>query len=120
MKDHAAVGADLMAHVPDLLPSIPIVRSPHERWDGEGYPDGLAGEKTPRLARWVAVADAYDAMTSDRPYRKGMPPDVAFVEMRKQAGKQFDPDCITGFEAIKERIIQEPHDRLANKPDPAR
>jgi putative nucleotidyltransferase with HDIG domain len=120
MKTHTTMGADIMATVPDLLPSIPIVRSHHERWDGEGYPDRIAGEKIPRLARLVAVADAYDAMTSDRPYRKGMPPEVAFVEMRKQAGKQFDPDCITGFEAIRERIIQETHDRLANKPDPVR
>jgi len=120
MKTHTTMGADIMATVPDLLPSIPIVRSHHERWDGEGYPDRLAGEKIPRLARLVAVADAYDAMTSDRPYRKGMPPEVAFVEMRKQSGKQFDPDCISGFEAIRERIIQETNDRLANKPDPVR
>jgi HD-GYP domain-containing protein (c-di-GMP phosphodiesterase class II) len=120
MKTHTTMGADILATVPDLLPSIPIVRSHHERWDGEGYPDRLAGEKIPRLARLVAVADSYDAMTSDRPYRKGMPPDVAFVEMRKQAGKQFDPDCISGFEAIRDRIIQETRDRLANKPDPIR
>src|SRR5260370_27396994 len=107
MKDHAAVGADLMAHVPDLLPSIPIVRSPHERWDGEGYPDRLAGEDIPRLARIVAVADAFDAMTSDRPYRKGMPPEVAFAELEKQRGKQFDPDFASTFLDIKPLVIQE-------------
>jgi putative nucleotidyltransferase with HDIG domain len=120
MKTHTTMGADILATVPDLLPSIPIVRSHHERWDGEGYPDRLAGEKIPRLARLVAVADAYDAMTSDRPYRKGMPPEVAYLEMQRQSGKQFDPECIAGFETIRERIIQETHDRLANKPDPVR
>jgi HD-GYP domain-containing protein (c-di-GMP phosphodiesterase class II) len=120
MKTHTTMGADILATVPDLLPAIPIVRSHHERWDGDGYPDRLAAEKIPRLARLVAVADSYDAMTSDRPYRKGMPPEAAFVEMHKQSGKQFDPECINGFETIRERIVQETHDRLANRPEPVR
>src|SRR5262249_49504138 len=78
----------------------------HERWDGKGYPDGLAGEAIPVLARIVAVADAFDAMTSDRPYRKGMPADVAFTEVERQRGQQFDPQCAASFLAIRERIGQ--------------
>src|SRR5262249_25324858 len=68
MKTHTVKGAAILATVPDLAPVIPIVRSHHERWDGRGYPDGLAGDAISRLARVVAVADAFDAMTSNRPY----------------------------------------------------
>ncbi|MBV9125038.1 MAG: HD domain-containing protein, partial [Planctomycetes bacterium] len=92
---------------PDLEPVIPIVRSHHERWDGKGYPDGLAGEHIPLLARIVAVADAFDAMTSDRPYRKGMAAEVAFAEVEKQKGRQFDPRCATAFLSMQDRLIQE-------------
>ena len=83
------------------------MRSHHERWDGQGYPDGLKGEQIPHLARIVAVADAFDAMTSDRPYRQGMAPDVAFAELEKQKGKQFDPDFANAFIRIRQQIIQE-------------
>jgi putative nucleotidyltransferase with HDIG domain len=107
MKTHTTRGAEILATVPDLLPAIPIVRSHHERWDGKGYPDCLAAEKIPRLARLVAVADSYDAMTSDRPYRKGMAPEEAFEEMNQQSGKQFDPECVAGFVAIRDRIVEE-------------
>src|SRR5437588_7789166 len=88
MKLHTVKGAEILATVPDLHPVIPIARSHHERWDGRGYPDGLAGEAISPLARIVAVSDAYDAMTSDRPYRKGLPANVAFAEVEKQSGKQ--------------------------------
>ena len=94
----------ILSSLPDLAPVIPIVRSHHERWDGKGYPDGLAGEAIPRLARIVAVADTFDAMTSDRPYRKGMAAEVAFAEVEKQSGKQFDPECAAAFLAIREDI----------------
>jgi HD-GYP domain-containing protein (c-di-GMP phosphodiesterase class II)/pSer/pThr/pTyr-binding forkhead associated (FHA) protein len=107
MKTHAIKGAKILETVPDLVDIIPIVRSHHERWDGGGYPDGTAGEKTDRLARIVAVADAFDAMTSDRPYRKGMNAEVAFAEVAKMKGKQFDPVAAQAFLDIKERIIQE-------------
>src|SRR5439155_1069290 len=90
MKTHTVKGAKILEQVTDLLDVIPIVRSHHERWDGQGYPDATAGENTPKLARIVAVADAFDAMTSDRPYRKGMPAEVAFAEIEKMKGKQFD------------------------------
>jgi len=107
MKTHTTLGAKILEQVPELAEIIPIVRSHHERWDGRGYPDGLSGENINRLARIVAVADAFDAMTSDRPYRKGMAPEVAFAEIERMVGKQFDPEAASAFLAIKPRIIQE-------------
>ncbi len=107
MKKHTTKGAKIMEQVADLAGVIPIVRSHHERWDGGGYPDGLAGEDIPRLARIVAVADTFDAMTSDRPYRKGLAPEIAFAEVEKQSGKQFDPTCAQAFLEIRQRITQE-------------
>jgi putative nucleotidyltransferase with HDIG domain len=107
MKSHTVKGAEIVQTVPDLRPIIPIVRSHHERWDGKGYPDGLGGEAIPPLARVVAVADAFDAMTSDRPYRKGMAPEVAFAEMQKCAGRQFDPTCAATFVAMRDTILAE-------------
>src|SRR6516165_10171370 len=87
MKTHTLKGAAILATIPDLEPIIPIVRSHHEHWDGKGYPDGLSGEAIHQLPRIVAVADAFDAMTSNRPYRQGMAPDVAFAELQKQSGQ---------------------------------
>lgn len=106
MKTHTTKGAKILEQVPDLIPILPIVRSHHERWDGKGYPDGLRGEEIHRLARIVAVADAFDAMTSDRPYRKGMPPEEAFDEVYKQRGKQFDPECADAFLCIRDKILE--------------
>ncbi|MEI7685410.1 MAG: HD domain-containing phosphohydrolase [Planctomycetota bacterium] len=107
MKSHTTKGAKILEQVGDLADVIPIVRSHHERWDGLGYPDGLAGENIPRLARIVGVCDAFDAMTSDRPYRQGMPAEAAFAEVEKQRGKQFDPEIAEVFLKMKQRILQE-------------
>src|SRR5262249_13149434 len=107
MKLHTIKGDDLISTLPELHPIRPIVRSHHERWDGHGDPDGLKGEAIALVARIVAVADAFDAMTSDRPYRKGMAATVAFGEIEKNLGKQFDPRCGGGFLAIRERILQD-------------
>jgi HD-GYP domain-containing protein (c-di-GMP phosphodiesterase class II) len=93
--------------VPDLRPIIPIVRSHHERWDGRGYPDGLGGEAISPLARVVALADAFDAMTSNRSYRKGMQPAVAFAEIEKQSGQQFDPAFTAAFVGMQSAILKE-------------
>src|SRR5262249_62037598 len=102
-----ATGAEFITKkVPDLIAVLPIVRTHHERWDGKGYPDGLAGENIPHLARVVALADAFDAMTSDRPYRKGMPLDVAFLEIEKGKGKQFDPVFAAAFLQSKDAILK--------------
>jgi putative nucleotidyltransferase with HDIG domain len=107
MKLHTVKGDEILATCGELNAVRPIVRSHHERWDGGGYPDGLAREAISPLARIVAVSDAFDAMTSDRPYRKGMPVEVAFAEVERQSGKQFDPRCAAGFLAIRDRIGQQ-------------
>jgi len=107
MKLHTVKGAEILSIVPDLKPIIPIVRSHHERWDGRGYPDALGGEAINHLARVVALADAFDAMTSDRPYRKGMSPLTAFAEIEKGLGKQFDPHFASAFLAIRESILDQ-------------
>jgi putative nucleotidyltransferase with HDIG domain len=106
MKLHTVKGAAMLSNVRELSRILPIVRSHHERWDGKGYPDGLAGEVIHRYARIVAVCDTFDAMTSDRPYRKGLPSEVAFAEIQKQSGHQFDPECAAAFVTIKEQIIE--------------
>lgn len=115
MKLHTVKGAEIVATVPDLHPIIPIVRSHHERWDGKGYPDGLAGEAIPMVARIVAVADAYDAMTSDRPYRKGMAAATAFAEVEKQSGRQFAPACATAFLAVRDKIHLETKNHVSTQ-----
>ena len=77
-----------------------IVRSHHERWDGSGYPDGLAGEAIPLEARIIACCDAFNAMTTDRPYRAALPVDAALAELRANAGTQFDPAVVTATLAV--------------------
>src|SRR5262249_1730453 len=100
MQTHTVKGDAIVSLIPEMAGVRPIVRSHHERWDGTGYPDNLKGEQIPLLARIVAVADAFDAMISHRPYhpdKKGRTPDVAFAEVQKQGGSQFDPVCATAF-----------------------
>jgi HD-GYP domain-containing protein (c-di-GMP phosphodiesterase class II) len=107
MQTHTIKGAAIVATVPELVPAIPIIRSHHEQWDGHGYPDGLVGEAIPRLARIVAVADAFDAMTSDRPYRRARGHAEALRELQQQSERQFDPVCVAAFVAIRERVLEE-------------
>jgi putative nucleotidyltransferase with HDIG domain len=107
MKTHTVKGAAIISTIPDLHPILPIVRSHHERWDGRGYPDKLKGDAIPQLARIVAVAEAFDAMTSDAPYNpegKGRPPQEAFEELRQMAGAQFDPECVSAFLELQTEI----------------
>jgi putative nucleotidyltransferase with HDIG domain len=109
MQTHTTLGAAYLDKVVELHPIIPIVRNHHENWDGSGYPDRLAGEDIPLLARIVAVADAFDAMTSHRPYhpgRRGRPPEAALAEVERQAGRQFDPTCAAAFLAIQDQILR--------------
>ncbi|GIV15821.1 MAG: hypothetical protein KatS3mg022_1256 [Armatimonadota bacterium] len=103
MKQHAVLGAVMLAALPGMEPIVPVVRWHHERWDGKGYPDGLAGEQIPFLARLLAVADAFSAMTTDRPYRKGMDWQSALAELQRQKGKQFDPLMVDAFMAAVNR-----------------
>jgi HD-GYP domain-containing protein (c-di-GMP phosphodiesterase class II) len=104
MKTHTTKGATMLDSMVHLLPMIPIVRHHHERWDGSGYPDGLAQDRIPLIARIVSVADAFDAMTSDRPYRSAMPTDRAFLELIGKAGTHFDPNCVYAFMKMREKI----------------
>lgn len=113
MKTHTTKGAAIIESIPDLHPILPIVRNHHEAWNGTGYPDGLSGEKIPLLARIVAVADAFDAMTSNRPYRPGLPLEQAWHEIQAQAGRQFDPAVAQAFLKQKDAIRQAREERLA-------
>jgi two-component system cell cycle response regulator len=97
MRRHTLIGARIVAAAPALDRVAPLVRSSHERWDGGGYPDGLAGEQIPLGARIVAVCDAFDAMTSTRPYSPGMSAAAALAELRRCAGTQFDPFVVEAF-----------------------
>jgi HD-GYP domain-containing protein (c-di-GMP phosphodiesterase class II) len=100
LEEHPAIGERILTKVDDYAEIAKIVRSHHERIDGQGYPDGLAGSEIPLLSRIIAVADAYDAMTSDRPYRDPMPSRVARLRLAQAVGSQFDTDVVLAFEAI--------------------
>jgi ribonuclease P protein subunit RPR2 len=102
MRAHALIGAHIVEEVEFLAPVRPIIRHHHERWDGHGYPDGLAGEDIPKAARIFAVADAADAMLHDRPYRKGCTLAEAREEITKCAGTQFDPTVAQAFLVLSE------------------
>ncbi len=97
METHPALGEVIVRKAPALAAILPGVRHHHERWDGQGYPDRLVGEAIPHLARILAIADTFDAMTSDRPYRKGLSVAVACLEIARNAGKQFDPELAPAF-----------------------
>ena len=99
MRTHPAVGADLLRHFPELAPACPAVRHHHERFDGAGYPDRLAGEQIPLDARIVAAADAYSAMTADRSYHTARSVPEAIEELRRCAGSHFDPAVVAALVA---------------------
>ncbi len=97
MKTHPAIGAKIIEGIPFLEPALPYILHHHERWDGQGYPDGLAGEEIPVGGRILAVADTFDAIISDRPYRRGRPIELAIEELTTHSGKQFDPEIVKIF-----------------------
>jgi two-component system, cell cycle response regulator len=97
VHQHTIIGERILAAAPALRAVGALVRSSHERWDGRGYPDRLAGDAIPLGARVIAVCDAYDAMRSDRPYRRACPQDEALAELRRCAGRQFDPAVVEAF-----------------------
>ena len=97
IKRHCSMGVEIIEHVRQLRESIPGVKSHHEKLDGKGYPDGLKGDEIPVLARIVAVADTFDAMTTDRPYRKAMEKEAAVKELKRCSGTQFDEKVVDAF-----------------------
>lgn len=97
MKKHSEIGYRIAMSSPDIAPIAEFILSLHERWDGAGYPQGIAAEDIPLLSRIVSVVDAYDAMTEDRPYRKAMSAEEAANELSKNSGIQFDPNIVRQF-----------------------
>ena len=97
MRDHVKIGVRILEPIPCFREALPIVAQHHEWFDGSGYPAGVAGENISMLARILAVADCYDAMVSDRPYRKGLPQRQALEILRQRSGSQFDPTVIEVF-----------------------
>jgi GAF domain-containing protein len=105
---HTVIGERIVSHSAYLQPVAALVRAGHERWDGLGYPDGLAGEQIPLLSRIVFVCDAYHAMTSDRPYRRALSRSEALGELRAQAGRQFDPAVVKAFTRALPAVSRHP------------
>jgi len=103
MRRHSIMGYEILAPVPIPESAKLAIRHSHERWDGTGYPDGLAGNEIPIAARVVFVADAYEAMISDRSYRRAMSPLRAIEEIQRGAGTQFDPEVVDAFLRIMRR-----------------
>ena len=107
MKRHTIIGWEICSALKSLKNGAALVPlCHHERWDGRGYPQGLKGEEIPLVARIVTVCDAFDAMTTTRPYRKALPYDVAFEELERNAGKQFDPEIVKIFLKNEKKILK--------------
>jgi len=115
-KRHPGYGRDILEPIEFLAPIIPGVHHHHERWDGNGYPVGLKAQEIPLIARIISVADVYDAMTSDRAYRKALPHEATISEIRRCAGSQFDPEFADEFVQVIETHRQEQQD--SGKPIP--
>jgi HD-GYP domain-containing protein (c-di-GMP phosphodiesterase class II) len=97
MRRHPEEGARMVARHRAMQLVVPVVLYHHERWDGSGYPVGIEGDAIPAEARVLAIVDAFDAMTTDRPYRRALPESAAIVELKRCAGSQFDPEMVAVF-----------------------
>ena len=102
IKEHPVIGASILGAIPSMKPLLPVIRHHHERFDGKGYPSGLQGRKIMLWARMTAVADTYHALTSDRPYRKGMNREKALAIIEEVRATQLCPDCVDAFIAMME------------------
>ena len=107
MQQHPVTGERIASPLHSAAGYLSVIRHHHERWDGKGYPDGLAGEEIPLLARITAVCDSYDALTSDRPYRRGRPPAEALSVLEDGAGRQWDAELVAEFVAEIESRARE-------------
>ncbi len=121
MKEHPVIGERIVGSVPFLSPVRSIVRAEHERFDGAGYPDGLAGAEIPLEARIILACDAFHAMATDRPYRNALPKSRILEELRSQSGKQFDPIVVSALLAVieSEEVIVSAHSKDARALAPA-
>ncbi len=108
MKRHAPIGAQILSSIEFPFPVVPVVRHHHENWDGTGYPDGLKGEDIPLGARILSVVDCFDALTSDRPYRKRMTDEQALEIIRQRRGTMYDPAVVDRFIGSYQRIMPTP------------
>jgi polar amino acid transport system substrate-binding protein len=112
IKIHTLIGEDIVKEtIKDFswMKAVrPIVRNHHERWDGKGYPDGLQGEEIPLKVRIVTIADAFDAMTHDRPYRRALSLEEALEELRRNRGSQFDPEVVD----IAIKVLEQEYDSI--------
>lgn len=104
MRTHPLIGYQMLSGIPFMRNAAEIVRSHHEMFDGSGYPDGLRGDGIPLPARVFSVVDAFDAMTTTRPYRAALPLDHAYHEITRMAGTQFDPDVCRAFGGVCEKL----------------
>jgi two-component system, cell cycle response regulator len=105
VRQHAVIGERIVAAAPPLAPVARLMRSSHERWDGDGYPDGLAGESIPRGARIVFACNSFHAMTRERPYAAARTPEQALAELRRCSGTQFDPEVVDAVVAVVEERL---------------
>jgi cyclic di-GMP phosphodiesterase len=106
IQQHPLIGAEIVGRIEFLSRAVDVVRSHHERWDGQGYPDGLAGDQIPLEARVFAVADVLDALTTDRPYRPASSFRVAREMITAEAGTQFDPRVVEAFNSIDDAVFE--------------
>ena len=110
IRNHVTVGASMLKAIGEMNPIVPLILHHHEAWDGSGYPNGLKGDEIPLMSRILAVADSYDAMTSDRPYRRAMSKATALEEIRRFSGRSFDPDVAEVFLEIVSAETADPID----------
>jgi putative nucleotidyltransferase with HDIG domain len=126
MKLHAAAGADILSAIKFPYPVVPIVRHHHENWDGSGYPDGIRGTDIPIGARILAVVDCFDALTSDRPYRRSLSDREAMEILMQRRGSMYDPLVVDTFAAVKDKLadehrgIEKSEDQITLKRNPER
>jgi HD-GYP domain-containing protein (c-di-GMP phosphodiesterase class II) len=113
IKKHPVIGSEMLRDVDFLGEGKLVIRNHHERWDGRGYPDLLGHDEIPLPARVFAVADALDALTTDRPYRRAASWEVARLEIRANRGSQFDPDVVAAYDAISDEMFEELREGVA-------
>ena len=108
IRQHPSLGAKMLMRLSSFREALPYVLYHHERWDGTGYPSGIAGKTIPVEARVLAIADAFDAMTSDRPYRRALTREEALAEVARGAGTQFDPEIVRVFLELFAKPVELP------------